>query len=144
MWSIAGLSHNFLEEVVAPSKYLLEHVTVHQALICYGNPNNTSQHVPKFLCICPISMAQFQEKFISSWGIKTSAHVSVRTHYFASDRRWGESLREKNPFSSALRKILDLTAVGLLHTQPMPVTVARKASCALNNQGPPPKLIYQW
>ena len=28
------------------------------------NPNSTSQDVPKFLSICPISMAQFQEKFI--------------------------------------------------------------------------------
>ena len=46
------------------------------------NPNSTSQDVPKFLSICPISMAQFQEKFIFlGKKKKTSAHVSVRTHY---------------------------------------------------------------
>ena len=110
------------------------------------NPNSTSQDVPKFLSICPISMAQFQEKFIFL-GKKKKPLPMCQSELIIleSDQRWGGSLREKNPLSLSLQgKILDLTAVGLLHTQPMPVTVAREVPCALNNQGPPLKLSYQW
>lgn len=99
-----------------------------------------SQDVSKFSSVCPIIIAQFQEKFIllgKTLLLMCQSGLIILQVKEDEGKAW-----EKRIHSPSTTR--GLTASGLLQTHPMPVTVAREVPCALPIQSPPLNLSYGW